>query len=59
MGVALAALSVWYLGAGATVADKISLAKVVGAVGENGLVAMTMYVLLVSVPLYMIAKRKA
>jgi putative OPT family oligopeptide transporter len=59
MGVALAALSVWYLGAGATVADKISLAKVVGAVGENGLVAMIMYVVLVSVPLYMVARRRA
>jgi uncharacterized oligopeptide transporter (OPT) family protein len=59
MGVALAALSVWYIGAGATVADKISLAKVVGAIGENGLVAMIMYVLLVSVPLYMVAKRRS
>jgi putative OPT family oligopeptide transporter len=59
MGVALAALSVWYLGAGTTVADMISLEKVVGAIGESGAVAMVMYVLLVSVPLYIVAKRRS
>ncbi len=56
MGVALAALSIWSIG-GTTVADRISLATLVGALGENGLFAMLMYVLLISVPLYRVARR--
>jgi putative OPT family oligopeptide transporter len=59
MGVALAALSVWYISADTTMADTISLGKLVGAIGENGLVAMAMYLLLISVPLYRVARRKS
>jgi putative OPT family oligopeptide transporter len=57
MGVALAALSVWYIGHEASVADKISLARVVGGLGKNGALAMVLYVLLLSVPLYRVARR--
>jgi hypothetical protein len=56
MGVALAGLAVWEL-AGQTVAQRISMAKVVGAFGENGLVAMVIYVLALSVPLFLVGRR--
>ena len=57
MGVVLAALSVWYIGHDTSVADTISLAHVVGGLGENGALAMVLYVLLLSVPLYRVARR--
>ena len=56
MGVALAGLAVWEV-AGRTVAERISMSKIVGALGENGLVAMVIYVLALSVPLYLVARR--
>jgi hypothetical protein len=56
MGVALAGLAVWEV-AGRTVAERISMSKIVGALGENGLVAMVIYVLILSVPLYLVARR--
>ncbi|HEU4642057.1 MAG TPA: oligopeptide transporter, OPT family [Gemmatimonadaceae bacterium] len=56
MGVTLAALSVWFV-SGGTVADRISLEKAVGAFGTSGIVAVVMYVLLLSVPLYYVARR--
>ncbi|MFN2397071.1 MAG: OPT family oligopeptide transporter [Gemmatimonadaceae bacterium] len=56
MGVVLAGLAVWRMG-GVTAAEKISLADQVGALGENGLVAMVVYAALLVVPLYLVARR--
>jgi hypothetical protein len=56
MGVALAGLAVWEV-AGQSVAQRISMAKAVGAFGESGVVAMVIYVLALSVPLYLVARR--
>jgi putative OPT family oligopeptide transporter len=57
MGVALAALSVWALHDGTTVADTISFAKAVGAFGTSSFVAIVAYVLFISVPLYFVARK--
>lgn len=59
MGVALAALSVWFIAPEKTVADLVSLADAMGSIGENGLVAMACYVLFISVPLYLVGRQRS
>ena len=59
MGVLLAALTTLKVSESATWADRLSMANVVGHFGENGLVALVFYVLLVAVPLYYMARRPA
>jgi hypothetical protein len=57
MGVLLAALATQRAG-DVTWADKISYGAALGHIAENPVVAIVLYVLLLAVPLYFIAKRR-
>ena len=57
MGVLLAALTTQKMADGSTWADKLSIAGAMGHLAENGLFALIIYIALVAVPLYYIARR--
>jgi uncharacterized oligopeptide transporter (OPT) family protein len=59
MGVAVSALALWRLSPTQTAADAIDLSKALGAFAQNGVVAMVLYVILLAVPLYLVARRGA